>query len=494
MHRHVMLDVLPDDWTFGEKRFKCSRSLARRLKLVRSNKRETKSTTTVHVEVVTFVQNRKVFHGYATDEGNAGDVQRRLWLKISYTMDAGRHIYYIHQAGIVRSERKIRLARSAGRALRRKNATEYRLLTQHYRAQKKRKIKTKFDDENGSVAGSSLSSESERFFRKTPTSCKRKRRKVSNDFARANASSRPKISLASNEVTSKLGCVSSPCTSDANRMWMGLPVTSPNPEQVEAAEETTPLIPCETVSPTTPCDTSKSHARACNGDEATECDKSLLTMLQNMIHRERKENATRAVESMRRLPSDHEIVDVTRIGDVGIAALRKLAAENYETTGSIPFPEPPVPAVAHSGDLLSKWTSKRQRVALLRCRRGERLSTDENRSKGSEWIGYISWIEFVSADSSDFVVPPIISQIYVTASHRGTEGPCGGNFGKRMLEWVVNRLRPSCQVLTVSSPNKYSQRMLKSLGWHEADPAESFPACSRAGGRLFLRFQTSSAM
>ena len=86
------------------------------------------------------------------------------------------------------------------------------------------------------------------------------------------------------------------------------------------------------------------------------------------------------------MPVDHSMIEIlsTKEHDK-IEILRHLASENFTQTGSIPVPDAPEPATLRTRSMESKWTTKRQRVALLRCHC--------NKQK-ERHVGYISWIEF----------------------------------------------------------------------------------------------------
>ena len=238
---------------------------------------------------------------------------------------------------------------------------------------------------------------------------------------------------------------------ESSPSYMGLPIFS----------NSTPASPAP---PTTPL------------PDNNEADMLLMSMLQSMRQEEQKVSSSRL-----EMPVDHSMIEILSTKEhEKIVILKNLASENFTQTGSIPVPDAPEPATLRTRSMESKWTTKHQRVALLRCHC--------NKQK-ERHVGYISWIEFEPRDSNTFVPPPVVLQIYVSKSHRGSSAPHGGHFGKRMFEWLARRAQSRCEVLNVCTPNRYSQTMLRDSGWYHLDGCDSsLPNCVSSSGDLYVRF------
>lgn len=506
-----IVESLPRDWTFGEKVLQYPKHVARRIGVPSDKSR-------VVMDVVKFVPEDKVFHGYIVDSEICRILngrrkqrlcQRRIWVTLAFVpkeaASSTSRKYTILRAGIVRTERRIRFSpfcegKSSLMSVNKENEPIYAkipTLMHDYRAKKKRKRTVACGTViTPNVTGTNIS----------------KRTRASSPCRRDHSAREPVGSKSSTRWMCLPFFSSSPAphtspvqSSDTDVKEIRTPIVGANDVEekirtppieaerhvgknresgfeVEDIEKVlTPVIPASTHADATE-DVCEEESRE---KQTKHSDLYLFKMLQGIVSREREERAA-AVASVlsRQTHRCHDVVDVSALGDSSeaVEALRTLAIENFETTGSIPFPKAPLPAIGQSVDMFAKWRSKRQRVALLRCRC--------NSSTKPKWIGYIAWIEFVSTDCRDCVVPPVISQIFVTASHRGSGSHGGGNFGKLMFEWVVSQIRFSCRAVAVASPNEHSRRMLAALGWHEASLRPSLHPCAVADRVFFVRLRS----
>lgn len=469
------LNVLPRDWVFGEKVIRCPRKYVRKVGARTRSKDVTEDVIPLTFELVRFSESTGRFHGYLVDKDNLSSAyprQRRLWMQLS--RDGTNH-YTLMRVGTVRSEQKIPF-----RSI--KNVTPSQREDENMRPRKRKRrgrrndwFSITFEQDSWCYQGKKTSKTARRFGRKARDVWKTARGTVK---------------------TSK---------------WMNLPLSDTIVEKDEMVHQKKRKLDHRTQQekcPSTPRSSFSIHHVGDDGREAENDDENTLTPLQlsvdlgastanarspstdqapifNLIQMmqdvEREEKAKSAM-SMMSMPHDHDLVKVLNGDESKLERLRQLAAENFKTTGSIPTPEAPLPATVSSNSLHSVWSKKHQCVAMLRCR------CDEHRPR---WIGYVAWIEFTASDPTHFVPPPIVLQVYVDKSHRGTNAPHQGHFGKRMVEWVARRTSrmTACEVLCVASPNMYSQRMLSTCGWFEVSSRKAnLPPCV-CQGNLYLRFR-----
>ena len=403
-------------------------------------------------EIVRFVERKGIFHGYISGKYDRNrSRQRRLWMKVS----KGVGFVRVDQIGTVKEERKI-----------------------PFRS-RKRKTRSPFGRSRQNVLN---------LTRLTPIS---KKCKVSHIYGKVfdkEDSPHPSSSLSPPPTEEKLS-------------WMRLPISAPAKSEVIASsnknEVTTTSNKNEITTPSNKNEvttsSTKSEATTTKSDDDT--DTLIMNMLRKM--REQELHSSHALlESHIAMPKDHFMYEIlTKAEHDKIKILRQLTSENFTQTGSIPVPDAPEPVTIQTRSMDSEWTTKRQRVALLRCK-----CVSKDKKQKERYVGYITWIEFTPRDSKKFVPPPVVVQIYVSKSHRGSGAPHGGHFGKRMFEWVARRTNSRCDVLGVTTPNQYSRAMLRDCGWYcvvqdegrgYSSSLSSLPSCVTQSGDLYLRFSSS---
>ena len=462
---------LPNEWTFGTKTLRCPKRLIKELKLpirfVRERRDEGSGDLIVRVDIVKFIPSSGYFHGYVVDRDTSTSIQRRLWIRLKRRRKDSL-VYVIERVGVMKTERSFRFG-----TIKHMSSRGTILDTLPRKKRKRSSLRISYD----------------RTKIKMPSETKRPRRRT---FGKR-TSTRSAATRTTTTKGSERHVVSTIAKVSSNR-WMGLPMASTcvsPPSSPSVALLSMPAISppptsadTEVSDPATPLFVSSaSPPRGLNRPGEIEEDATVAALLSGVIMREIDRDAAdreRNTSNERRMPSDHDVVLVA--DEEHLEELRRLTIENFETTRSIPTPDPPIPTTTRSNSLFATWRTKTQRSALLRCRCDPRRPAT---------VGYISWIEIEPARPGTFVSPPAITQVYVSATHRGSSAPHGGHFGRRMLEWLVALLRSKCEIVIVANPNVYSRQMLRDCGWHEAQ-MNSLPENARAAGTMYARFQKHS--